>query len=307
MRFPRISMETLIAVVATAEKRSLARSGKEVGLSASAISKRIRAADQTVGIQMFQSTEAGLALTRYGETFYAEAVQALEHACLAEEKTRAQVMLEQQHLLVGHSTFLASRLLTVIDQLRFEDDLPIHIHHSGGFTRELAEKVLNGSLHVAFGFLPLSHPELISHPLYEEPLVACVPSAHPLATRHTIHVQDLPRIPLIAVSREPLPIAHEEIERYCHGFGIQLRIVADAYTPWEAHAYVEHKVGICLLARSSAVTRSGVVIKPLAARMLIRKSGVFLREDNHSPLLQKFVNMALQKTEALRHKSQQSP
>ncbi|MGH9617049.1 MAG: LysR substrate-binding domain-containing protein, partial [Acidobacteriaceae bacterium] len=275
-----MSMETLIAVVNKAEKRSLGRSGKEVGLSASAISKRIRAADQTVGAKIFHVTEAGFSLTRHGETFYAEAVQALEHACLAEEKTRAQVMLEQQHLLVGHSTYLASRMLTVLDQLRFEEDPPVHIHHTGGLTRDLVEKVLNGSLHVAFGFLPLSHPELIVHPLYEEPLVVCLPSAHPLAARHTLHVQDLARTPLIAVSREPLPVAHEEIERYCHGFGIQLQIVADAYTPWEAHAYVEHRIGICLLARSSTVTRSGITIKPFATRLLTRKSGMFVREDN---------------------------
>jgi DNA-binding transcriptional LysR family regulator len=301
-----MSMETLIAVVSTAEERSLGRSGKEVGLSPSAISKRIRSANQTVGAKLFQSKDGGFALTRHGKMFYAEAVQALEHACLAEEKTRAQVMLEQQHLLVGHSTYLASRLLSVIDQLRFEDDTPVHIHRSGGFTRELVEKVLNGSLHLAFGYLPLSHPELVVHPLYEEPLVACVPTTHPLAARHTLHVQDLTRVPLIAVSRELLPVAHEEIERYCHGFGIQLQIVADAYTPWEAHAYVEHKVGLCLLARSSTVTRSGIAIKPLAVRLLTRKSGVFLREDNRSLLLQKFVNMALQKTEVLRHRPQPS-
>ncbi len=299
MRFPRISMETLIAVVSAAEKHSLGQSGKEIGLSASAISKRIRTADQTVGAKLFQSTEAGFELSRYGDTFYKEAVQALEHACLAEEKTRAQVMLEQQQILVGHSTYLASRLITIIDQLRFEDDASIHIHHSGGFTRDLVEKVLSGSLHAAFGFLPLSHPELIVHPLYEEPLVACMPSAHPLATRHMIHVQDLSHAPFVAVARELFPVAHEEIERHCHEFGIELQIVADAYSPWEAHAYVENRIGVCLLARSSVVMRSGIAIKPIAARLLTRKCGVFLREDNRSPLIEKYVKMAIQKTEGL--------
>ncbi len=304
MRFPHMSMETLIAVVNTAEQGSMRRSGKEIGLSPSAISKRIRAADQIVGTKIFQMTENGLILTKRGQTFYVEAIQALEHACRAEEKTKAEMSIERKHLLIGHSTCLASRLLVLLGAIHFDDDPDIHIHHYGGLTMELVQKVLAGTLHAGFGFLPLSHPELLVRQLSEEPLVACIPANHPLATRHIVHIQDLLRAPWIAVAREPLPSAHEEIERCLHGYGVQLKIVADAYSPWEAQAYVEHKLGICLLARSSAVVRSGIVIKPIATSILVRKSGVFVREDNHSPLLQKFVSMAIERTEPLRRKPQ---
>ena len=74
MRFPRMSREALMAIVSTAEKHSLGLSRKVVGLSAPAISKRMRLADQTVGAKHFQSTEAEFTLTRYGNTFYREAV-----------------------------------------------------------------------------------------------------------------------------------------------------------------------------------------------------------------------------------------
>ena len=304
MRFPHMSMETLIAVVNTAEQGSMRRSGKEIGLSPSAISKRIRAADQIVGTKIFQMTENGLILTKRGQTFYVEAIQALEHACRAEEKTKAEMLIEQKHLLIGHSTCLTSRLLVLLGAIHFDDDPDIHIHHYGGLTMELVQKVLAGTLHAGFGFLPLSHPELLVRQLYEEPLVACIPANHPLATRHIVHIQDLLRAPWIAVAREPLPSAHEEIERCLHGYGVQLKIVADAYSPWEAQAYVEHKLGICLLARSSAIVRSGIAIKPIATSILVRKSGVFVREDNHSPLLQKFVSMVIERSEPLRRKPQ---
>ncbi len=306
MRFPQMSMETLIAVVNTAEQRSMLRAGKEIGLSPSAISKRIRAADQIVGSKIFHMTESGLLLTKRGQTFYAEAIRALEHACRAEEKTRAEVLIERKHLLIGHSTCLASRLLALLRDIHFDDDPEIHIHHSSGLTMELVQKVLAGTLHAGFGFLPLSHPDLLVRQLYEEPLVACIPSNHPLVTRHMIHIQELIRAPWIAVAREPFPSAHEEIERSLHGYGIQLQVVADAFSPWEAEAYVEHKVGLCLLARSSAVVRPGVTIKPIATRILVRKSGVFIREDNHDPLLRRFIEISLQKTEPLRWKPQQN-
>ena len=302
MRFPQMSMETLIAVVNAAEQRSVLRAGKAIGLSPSAISKRIRAADEIVGSKIFKMTEGGLLLTKRGETFYFEAVQALEHACRAVEKTKAEVLIERKHLLVGHSTCLAPRLLNLLHEIHFDDDPDVHIHHRSGLTLELVQKVLAGTLHAGFGFLPLSHPELLIRQIYEEPLVACVPATHPLATRHTVHIQDLIRAPWIAVAREPFPSAHEEIERSLYGYGVELQVVADAYSPWEAEAYVEHKVGLCLLARSSAVARPGVGIKPVATRMLVRKSGVFVREDNHDPLLRKFLEASLQMTEPLRRK-----
>ena len=291
-------------MVNTAEQRSMLRAGKEIGLSPSAISKRIRAADEIVGSKIFKMTETGLLLTKRGETFYFEAVQALEHACRAEEKTKAEVLIEKKHLLIGHSTCLAPRLLNLLHTIQFDDDLDIHVHHSSGLTMELVQKVLAGTLHAGFGFLPLSHPDLLVRQLYEEPLVACIPSNHPLVTRHMIHIQELIRAPWIAVAREPFPSAHEEIERSLHGYGIQLQVVADAYSPWEAEAYVAHKVGLCLLARSSALARPGVAIKPIATRILVRKSGVFIREDNRDPLLKRFVEVSLLMTEPLRRKLQ---
>lgn len=306
MRSPRTSMETLIAVVNTAEQQSVLRAGKKIGLSPSSISKRIRIADQIVGSKIFQMTENGLILTKRGQTFYIEAVQALEHACRAEDKTKAESLIEQKHLLIGHSTCLAPRLISMLDDIHFDDGPDVHIHHRSGLTMDLVQKVLIGTLHAAFGFLPLSHPELLVRQLYEEPLVACIPANHPLNSRHMIHIQELICTPLIAVAREPLPSAHEEIERCLHGYGVQLQIVADAYSPWEAEAYVEHKVGLCLLARSSATVRPGVVIKPIDTRTLVRKSGVFVREDNHNPLLINFIDISLRKTEPLRRKPQQN-
>jgi DNA-binding transcriptional LysR family regulator len=300
VRYPRTSIETLIAVVSAAEQHSIQRAGQLLGLSPSAVSKRIRSADEMVGSRLFRMAENGLCLTRCGETFYAEAIEALEHAFRAEEKTRSEILVRKKQLSIGHSTCLAPRLLRLLNTIRITDDPEVRIHHSSGLTMELKKKVLAGTLHAGAGFLPLSHPELLVRQIYEEPLVACIPVGHPLAARHTAPVQELVRSPWIAVAREPLPFAHEEIERCLHGYGISLKVIADAYSPWEAETYVAQKFGLCLLARSSALAHHGIVFKPVAARMLVRKSGIFVREDNRNPLLRKFIDLLLEATEPLR-------
>jgi DNA-binding transcriptional LysR family regulator len=114
-----------------------------------------------------------------------------------------------------------------------------------------------------------------------------------VAAKTTIYPRDLDDEPIIAVSREPWPERHREIEDHFADFGIELQVVADAYSAPEALTYVEHKVGICLLAGTSVVLRPSIRVKPLSTRVLVRRSGVFVREDNRSPLLQKLIETML--------------
>jgi DNA-binding transcriptional LysR family regulator len=131
-------------------------------------------------------------------------------------------------------------------------------------------------------------------------LVACIPSSRPLASRTEIRPQDLATERIIAVARQALPALHAEIEEYCLGFGIELQIVEDAFSPTEALAYVEQKVGICILAASSAVAWRGVTVRPLSTRALTRRSGIFLREDNRAAVLADFMDQVLRQTARFR-------
>ncbi len=234
-----------------------------------------------------------MALTEEGESFIADARIAVERAILAEEKALARQAIKHHHLCVGHSTYLAPRLIALLHRLHIEDKPLVRIEHVSGLTSTMVRQVLEGSLHAGFGFLPIHEPELLVHLIYEEPIVACIPSGHSLATKPAIYPHDLDGEPIVAVSRELLPVLHREIEDHFAGFGIALRIVADAFSPFEAIACVKERVGICLLAPSSIAPQPGIVVKPLSSRVLMRRSGVFFREDNRSPLLRLLVDTVL--------------
>ena len=150
-------------------------------------------------------------------------------------------------------------------------------------------------LHATFGDLSVTHPALLSRQLFEEPVVVCIPKGHSLAVKAVIHPQDLDGEPLIAVSREPAPAQHEEIKELFENFGVPLNIVADAFGPPDALIMVEQKIGICLL-EASAVIRPMVVAKPLSVKVLTRKSGLYVREDNRHPSLNTFVDLVLDRT-----------
>ena len=310
MRRPRVKLDNFLAVITVAEKHDLEAAGSEMGLTPSAVRKQIELVEGALGVPLFMGRNGHLTLTEEGEIFHAEALKSLEHANLAEEKTIARLALKNHRLLVGHSTHLPPKLIALINRVHIEDAHAIRIQHISGLTSNIVRRVLEGSLHAGIGLLPISTPDLLIRTINEEPLVVCIPSSHKLASKAVIYPRDLDGEPMIAVSREPWPERHREIEDHFLGFGIDLEVVADAYSAPEALTYVEQRVGFCLLAGTSAVNRPGITVKPLSTRVLMRRSGVFIREDNRSPVLQKLIEtLLLQATARLRgeNENQSSP
>lgn len=301
MRLPHISSEVMAAIITMRETKSYKRAGKELGLTPSAVYKRVKIAEDHFGSKLFLKTEHGVVLTEIGEVLCSGAIQMLEYALLAEERTSASVRLQNGQFSVGHSTYLPPKLLALVLKLGFELPWRMGIEHVGGTTSEILQKVLDNRLHIGFGYLPISHPDLVVYGLQEEPLVVCVPKDHPFAVKTVIQPIDLLEQPFIAVGRSPLPALHHEIDDYFQQFGITLNIVADAFASPEALVLVEQKMGICLLG-ASKVTNPALVGKPLLTKTLTRKSGMFLREDNRHPKARSLVDIVLERTRAWRGK-----
>lgn len=296
MRVPRLTVDVMAGVIALAEKKNLKAAGKELGVTASAVHKRIRSANELFRMRIFAGTKDNVHLTEVGEVLYAHAIKALEQVLLAEETTIASAEIQVKHLLVGHSTYLPARLLALLHDLNFISTLGIRLEHKPGLSLGLAEDVVKGTLHAAVGYLPVSHSDLLVYQLTEEPVLVCMPSGHPLSTKAFLRPQDLDGEPIIATAREVFPMLHELVDEFFQDFGVKLNVIADAFGPPEAVSMVEQKVGICLLTASNIRAKASVVAKPLSPQTLTRKCGVFVREDNRHPFLRSFVELLLDKS-----------
>ena len=231
--------------------------------------------------------------------FYKFASQSVELASLAEESVRSHLLLKTEHVLVGHSSYLAPPLLVMIHSLKLEAHPRVQIDHKPGLTGEIAQAVRNGQLHAGFGFLPLHVPELAVRKVWEEPVVVCVPSSHSLAARTVIRPEDIDGQAFIAVGRGPMPGIHEELEEQLGAMGVTLKVVVDAFAPMEALNMVEQQAGMCILSQSSAVTHRGVTVRPLWTQALKRQSAFFHREDNRSALVTELSRTVLEQARHL--------
>jgi DNA-binding transcriptional LysR family regulator len=290
-----MKLDHLSTIICVAEKRNVEDAAKELGLTPSAVRKQIDTLEKLLGVKVIQSGAGGLCLTEYGELLHLHGTRTIAHALLAEETISTIQALRNNYVLMGHSTYLAPKLIALIHDLGLDSRPLLRIEHISGTTKMITEGVVNGSLHIGLGILPLECPDLLIRQIFEEPIVVCLPSDHKLAARAAIFPADLKGQPIVAVGRELLPALHQEIENHFLEFGIRIQVVVDAFAPPEALIYVEQKRGVCMLAKSSAIVRPGITIRPLSSRVLTRRSGVFIRGDNSSSLIDEMVRLLIQK------------
>ena len=295
-------MDVLVALVAAAESKTKAEAAGKLRLSISALDKRFKSASSLFGAPLVQQSDNEIRLTEEGEIFYASAVKSVEFASLAEQNTRTHLLLKMNHVLVGHSSYLPSSVLAMVHGLRFEVYPRVLVKHRADLTGTIARSVRDGEMIAGFGFLPLIAPELIIRKIFEEPLMVCIPSSHSVAGRTIVRAEDLDGAAFIAVSRDPMPGMHKEMEDHLNAMGVRLKIVADAFAPTEALNLVEQQVGMCILSQSAAMPRRGVTVRPLWTQALKRQSAFFYREDNRSALVTELSKIVLEQSRMLSHR-----
>lgn len=302
MRQLNLSMEGLIAVVTVAQEGNLERAGKVLGLGRSAVGKHVGVVETEVGAPLFDRHGGRWVLNEEGRLFAPKASQSILYARMGLDLVQSHVKLQTNRLFVGYSTFLHPRLIDVIKHIRLEQRSDVRIEYESWLTGGVLNAVLQGELHVGFGFLPIREPELLVYEIFDEPLVACLPSNHPLSVKHVIRPEALEGLPMIAMGRRPLPLFCEETENYFRSLGLELNIVEECFSSNEALHSVAQGTGVCLLPASLARSGDGVVVRPLSDRLFTHKCGVFVRQDHDDPTVEDFLNIVRQRTDALRNR-----
>ena len=301
MRQLKVTMDAQIAVLAVAEKGSLQAAGKYLGIGKSGVRKRVQNVERELGTPLFRAIGKKMAPTEAGNLYLLAARESVRQALLGIDRVQAFLRVQTNDLRIGYSTHLNNRLLEIVRRIQPKGIASMSVTRESLTTERAVAGVLHGDLHVGFGILPILETDIFSRLLFEEPLMACLPVGHRLATRSTIQPEDLDAEPVISVSRKGLPGRHQEIVTHFESLGVKLRFVADAYSIKEALWLVTQGIGISLMTRFSALShRYETVVRPLSDRLLTVKSGVFTRRDHDQQLVRDFVDLAWTETATLR-------
>jgi DNA-binding transcriptional LysR family regulator len=284
--------------VAVAEERSFTRAAARLHLVQSTLSVSIRYLERELGGRLFDRTTHHVTLTDAGQALLCEARNALAAVDAARDAVAAahgglrgtvRIGIMRSLTLIDAATLL-TRFHRKRPQVRI---IPSAAEHGSA---EMAARVAEGSLDLAFAALPGDYPPgVVAHLLASEPLLLACADDHPLATRDVIPLAELDGAPFV-----DFPVGwgtRASVDRLFQACGLRREIAVEVTDIPTAVDLVRAGFGTAFLSRSLTVGSRPVTLRPVHPEPLFEVSLVTPAERRLSAAAQAFIDLALETTD----------
>lgn len=283
--------------IAVAEELHFSRAAERLGISQPPLSQQIHALEEILGARLFIRSNRRVTLTHAGECFLKEAYAILTQIDQAVETVHRAERGEEGELCFGltRSTMLGKQVPQAI--FRFRTQFPaVHLCLEELNSLEQVDALLRGKIQLGI-MRDQSLPTMLqSRLLYADPLVAFLPTKHPLCS--------------MAASRTPLDPAQMAHERFisfadaagtgirlqfyqiCHEAGFNPKIIQEVQEASTMIGLVAAGLGITILPVSYAYLHQDRVCHiPLSALSACSNVHAVYRQTDRSRLLQHFLSL----------------
>jgi DNA-binding transcriptional LysR family regulator len=290
MSTPAFELRQLQYFVTLAEDLHFSRAAQRVYISQSALSQQIARLEAAVGVQLFERDRHSVQLTAAGRVFLEGATRTLRAASEA-ARDLAEFCTDPAagRLRVGYREYGFSavvlpaftRVLAAHPRARLEPvDLGIG---------QLIPALLEGSIDIGIGLLPLSHPKIESERIASGHWVAVMRRKHKLARKRALRPRDLGSERIILFQRALNPAIHDVLVNGLRAAGAQPQIVYETAQVQLGPALAAEGMGIFLVASYALppVDRA-VTVRRLNGLGKALEVGACWRAGEHSALLDEF-------------------
>ena len=251
--------------VAVAEEGHVTRAAERLGIQQPPLSQQIRALERELDAQLFHRKPRGVELTPAGRALLDEARAILARTEEAIAATRRAAHGESGRIVIGFTNSASFHPFVPRAIRAFREAYPLvalALEESG--TVELVGALRGQTIDAAFVRSPVGeNADLTVRPLLEEPMVAAVPSGHPLS----IAAEPLPLAALASETfilyRRPVgPGLHDAIIAACDRAGFSPRIGQEAPRMMSTLSLVAAGLGVTMVPASmSRLEAEGVAYR----------------------------------------------
>jgi DNA-binding transcriptional LysR family regulator len=289
-----MDLKHLRAAVAVADQLHFGRAAAALGVAQPPLSQTIKALENELGVPLFERDTRNVRLTRAGEAFVGDARTALALVDSASRKARAAGRGETGDLSIGMVGSSVQHPLPMIIK-RFRARYPdVRMTFSVLPTMVQVEQLRTAALDVGLLRPPLPGPadDLELVPISREPLIAVLPSDHPLAVRQHLHVRSLACEPFVLFPRALGPGLYDEITALCRRGEFAPEVAQEAVQMQTIVGLVAAGCGVSIVPRSAAQARPEVVFVPLRPTTRLVDLALAMPTAGRSALATNFAALA---------------
>lgn len=249
-----VDIDQVAAFVAIVRGGGFTRAGSLLHLSQPAVSRRVELLERELGAPLFERLRSGVVLTEPGRTFLPHAETLLASMRDGVDAVRALAQADRGAITLALVGTLASTDLTAC-LTHFHHAYPrVELRLRTALSQEISEMVRRGDATLGLRYGGDPHPDILSTPVHDEPMVVVCSPRHRLARRRKVPPRELATEPWVAFP----PRSNALYEPY--PWSLQHRLAASGVTPAEIipidsltaqKRMVEAGFGLALLPESS--------------------------------------------------------
>ncbi len=297
------SLQRLHQFVAVAEELHFGRAAKRLNITQPPLSMQIRNLETDIGATLLRRTKRHVELTEAGRVLLQESHRLLDQFDNAITLTQRAARGEIGSLRIGFVSTADYGLLPPLIRKfrrRFPDvELTLQELTTDAQMKALAE----GNLDIGFLLSPIEHTGIEHEIVYQEPLIAALPSNHKLAKlKPAVPAQRLSSEDFIMFPRAAAPTNYDKVIAFTEAVGFSPKISQTAVQMQTIVSLVSAGLGVALVpACIRNLKRSGVVYRNLKPAPPLFQTAVAWPTGKLSIIGEAFCDL-IETTTRFRHK-----
>lgn len=248
------------------------RAAATLNVSQPAISGRIRALEDSLGVVLFARERATPTLTPAGKALRPHAEQLLRTVAQARQAVSELQPSESGALRVAGSLSICTYFLPKVMEEYQAANPTVTVHLRSGNTAQVLKMVLDGDVDIGVA-RSLNHPDVVTVTLCHDTLSLVGHPRHPLAGKRQVKMQEVGSWPLIFYNRGSSDWTLAQ-SLFCRA-GLLPNTVLEVETIEAAKRMVERKLGFCFvpqIALAEEIRQGTLVIIEIVDAELLRRN-----------------------------------
>ena len=278
-----------------AKHKSFTRAAETLFVSQPSISNQLKLFEDTYDLKLFERFGKKIELTSSGEILYSYAVRIFRLVEETEVVINELKATKAGRIRIGAGNTPGTYYLPeIIDSFRRKHP-NIEIQMDVGYDLNIIEGILNFKSDLGLIGRSVSHPNIVSIPLWKEELILLVPPNHPFARAETINISLLQDQPFIMAEKGSG--VREIAEEILSGMGPAPRVIMELGENEAIKHAVASGLGITIIsamvAKRELETGSLRAVRLSGARIMRQFSIIHHRDKYLSQLIRAFMDEAL--------------